>query len=161
MSQKESGCLSFLLFCSRNKSKNRSQSPRALKSEANEKTSQTQHLVQRSKDPAGVNYTVHKSHIVVRDNHGFVLQSPRHKPGIESYNINKEKKESNLQSLPKVQEEDKIDQENGKLIISHIQSLSPFRMANDNSRPKIVAITPRVIAGRYLSNSRSLKEKLN
>ena len=161
MSQRQSGCLSFLLICSRKKSKNRSQSPISVKPELNNKAAQTQHLVQRRTDPAGVNYTVHKSNIVVRDNHGFVLQSPRQKLGIDAHNLNREKNESNLQSSPNNQEEDKVDQENGKLIISHIHSLSPLRMAKDNSKPKIVGITPRVIAGKYFPNSRNFKEKLN
>lgn len=160
MSKKESGCLSFFLFCSRDKSKNRSQSPRAVEKEMNDKQTQTQNLAQRRTDPTGINHNGRKSTIVIRDNNGFVLQSPREKIGIDSGNLNQDKKENSDKDLPGKEDECKLSEDNGKVLVWHKQSLSPFRLANDNSKPKIVAITPRIIGGRYLSNSRGLREKL-
>ena len=117
MSKKESGCLSFFLFCSRDKSKNRSQSPRAEEKEMNDKQTQTQNLAQRRTDPAGTNYNGRKSTIVIRDNNGFVLQSPREKLAIDTDNLNQDKKENFDRNLPGKQDERKIDKDNEKLLI--------------------------------------------
>ena len=126
----------------------------------NDKQTQTQNLAQRRTDPAGTNYNGRKSTIVIRDNNGFVLQSPREKLAVDTDNLNQDKKENFDRNLPGKQDERKIDKDNEKLLIWNKQSLSPFRLASYDSKPKIVAITPRVIGGRYLSNSRGLREKL-
>jgi hypothetical protein len=163
MSKKESGCLSFLFFCSRDKSKGKRHStPENEKKEMNEKGTQTYHLVQRRTDPAGVNYMIHKSTIAVRDSNGFILQGPKEKLVIDNQknDLNHENKQKNLPGNEDLQN----DKKNlGKVCSSDLpkSSLSPFRISNDNHKPKIVAITPRVISGRYLSSVKSFKGKSN